>query len=104
MTGWQHDRRSRQERGYGARWDKLRKLAMGRDDWLCQPCKREGKATPAREVDHIIPKSQGGTDDLSNLQGICPDCHKAKTAQESADAQGRRTRPTIGADGWPVTK
>ena len=104
MTGWKHDRRSRQERGYGARWDKLRKLAMDRDDWLCQPCKREGRATPAREVDHIIPKSQGGTDDLDQLQAICKTCHQEKTQREAAEAQGRKSKPRIGADGWPVTK
>ncbi|MGE8515762.1 MAG: HNH endonuclease [Alcaligenes nematophilus] len=35
-------------------------------------------------MDHIIPKSQGGTDDLENLQTICGDCHKAKTLKESS--------------------
>ena len=105
MTGWKHDRRSRHERGYGARWDKLRKLAMDRDDWLCQPCQREGRATPATECDHITPKSQGGTDHLGNLQAICTDCHNAKTAQEAADAQRElrnQGRSYVAEDGWPV--
>ncbi|MFB9085519.1 HNH endonuclease [Erwinia tracheiphila] len=37
---------------------------------------------PAAEVDHIIPKYQGGTNDDSNLEGICKACHRAKTPRE----------------------
>ena len=101
---WQHDRRSRQERGYGRAWEKAREAALSRDMHLCQPCQREGRATPAREVDHITPKHKGGTDDLGNLQSICTDCHKAKTAQESAGAQGRthRRKRRVGLDGYPI--
>lgn len=40
--------------------------------------------TPATEVDHITPKAEGGTDDRSNLQGLCTDCHKAKTKADQA--------------------
>jgi HNH endonuclease. len=36
----------------------------------------------AKHVDHIIPKSQGGTDDDGNLQSLCAACHRAKTARE----------------------
>jgi 5-methylcytosine-specific restriction protein A len=38
--------------------------------------------TIATEVDHIVPKSQGGTDDDDNLQAICSPCHKTKTGSE----------------------
>lgn len=39
----------------------------------------------ATEVDHIIPLSQGGTDDDSNLMAIAGyPCHARKTARESA--------------------
>jgi 5-methylcytosine-specific restriction protein A len=62
---------------------------MDRDDWLCQPCQRKGRIRPATEVDHIMPKSRGGTDDLGNLAAICSDCHNAKTQREAAEAQGR---------------
>jgi len=56
---------------------------------------------PATEVDHIIPKAKGGTDDMSNLQAINKECHKKKTARE----QGRtlKQKITIGIDGYPVT-
>ncbi|MBF3094675.1 HNH endonuclease, partial [Pseudomonas aeruginosa] len=39
----------------------------------------------ATEVDHIIPLSQGGTDDDANLMAIAGyPCHARKTATESA--------------------
>ena len=30
------------------------------------------------DVDHRIPKKHGGTDDLSNLQGMCRHCNRSK--------------------------
>jgi 5-methylcytosine-specific restriction enzyme A len=53
-------------------------------------------------VDHITSKAKGGSDDLENLQAICDDCHKAKTADEAAEARGRRVKRRIGIDGWPL--
>jgi len=37
---------------------------------------------PATEVDHIVPKSAGGSDSMENLQGLCKPCHSRKTAYE----------------------
>jgi len=101
MPGWNPEGKTTTERGYGWQWQK-RRLAVLRAEPLCRPCRAKGKVTPAAQVDHIKPKAQGGADDADNLQPICAECHVAKTAQESAEAQGRRMKPTIGADGWPV--
>jgi len=60
------------------------------------------KLTEAKQVDHITPKAQGGTDDMDNLQSICVECHTTKTQLEAAEAQGRKAKPTIGVDGWPI--
>ena len=102
MAGWAAI--SRHDRGYGSSWTKTRARILERDLHLCQPCIKGGRPTAAQEVDHIIPKADGGTDDDENLQAICRECHKVKTQQEAAKAQGRSYRPkhTIGADGWPV--
>lgn len=91
-------RTSRHARGYGAAWDKLRVFVLRRDKGLCQPCLKRGRTELATEVDHIIPKAKGGTDDEANCQAICRACHADKTTLES----GGRPRATIGADGWPV--
>jgi len=81
-------RASASERGYGNAWMKLRNLVMQRDCGLCQPCLKAGRVTPARQVDHIVSKSEGGTDDEANLQAICLECHKAKTGREAAQGRG----------------
>lgn len=91
-------RESRHKRGYGAAWDRVRKQALRRDNHLCQPCLSRGHITAAEAVDHITPKARGGTDDLSNLQSICGDCHNDKTATEAAEAQGRDIRPRVRFD------
>ena len=76
-------RGNRHERGYGTAWSKLRELVLKRDQGLCQPCAATGRVTLAKEVDHKVPKAEGGTDDESNLQGICHACHLTKTAAEA---------------------
>jgi 5-methylcytosine-specific restriction endonuclease McrA len=101
VASWQKERGTRQERGYGAAWQRIRKLAIARDRGLCQTCLAKSKVTPFDEVDHIKPKAQGGTDNLDNLQCICKPCHAVKTSAEGAQAKGYRVRKTIGADGWP---
>jgi 5-methylcytosine-specific restriction protein A len=55
---------------------------LERDRGLCQVCLLNGRTTLASEVDHIVGKAQGGSDDESNLQAICDTCHDAKTASE----------------------
>jgi len=74
------------KRGYGASWRKIRKIALDRDQFCCVLCRAAGKIAPAHAVDHIVPKTSGGTDALSNLQSLCRSCHKAKTQQEAAQA------------------
>ena len=76
-------RGSRHERGYGYAWEKLRAQIMKRDGYQCQECKRQGRLTAARDVDHIVNKARGGDDDPANLQALCRPCHVAKTQAES---------------------
>lgn len=76
-------RGNRHERGYGTAWTKLREFVLKRDEGLCKPCKAAGRVTLASEVDHRIPKAEGGTDDESNLQAICRTCHLDKTQAEA---------------------
>ena len=96
---WDTDKRgNRHQRGYGYTWEKTRKQILVRDDHLCQVCLNQGKLTPGNEVDHIIPKAKGGTDDQDNLQTICTDCHKQKTIKET----GRKIKVTYDVNGNPI--
>jgi 5-methylcytosine-specific restriction protein A len=98
---WDHGKRSRHARGYGAAWTKLRARILARDCHLCQTCAAAGRLSAATAVDHIVPKAHGGTDDPSNLAAICAPCHREKTAAEAARAQGRKPRRRVefGPDG-----
>ena len=81
-------RGSRQSRGYGAEWEQTRKRILSRDKGLCQMCMADGKLRPAKQVDHKVPKFEGGTDGDKNLQAICLTCHQAKTAAEARRGRG----------------
>jgi 5-methylcytosine-specific restriction protein A len=78
-------------KGRGGRpWQRKRNNVLRRDSYECQSCLREfGRHVWADEVDHIIALSEGGTDDESNLEGICIPHHKKKTAEESKRALTR---------------
>lgn len=77
-------RLSRQERGYGAEWDRIRRVVLAEEAYICQYCGR-----PANTVDHITPKSQGGTDERHNLAACCARCQQRKAAREGNAAKGR---------------
>lgn len=35
------------------------------------------------DIDHVLPLADGGSNDISNLQALCPSCHRVKTAREN---------------------
>ena len=70
--------RSKDGRGYGWRWQKVRKMKLRRSP-MCEDCKTE----PATEVHHIIAKRDGGRDGFDNLQALCKPCHSRKTVAEA---------------------
>lgn len=72
------------ERGYGHAWRKLRERVLKRDNYLCVKHYAIGEVVMATDVDHIVSKEQGGTDDMENLQSLCSPCHKEKTAREDS--------------------
>ena len=78
-----HDatRKNAYQRGYcGKKWAATRKQVIVRDCSKCQAC---GKIVVGKDaqVDHVIPKKRGGTDDLENLCLLCLTCHARKTAR-----------------------
>ncbi len=55
----------------------LRRHVLARDGYTCQYCGRYGQAVRL-EIDHIVPVSKGGTNDVKNLVTACFDCNRAK--------------------------
>jgi len=53
--------------------ENLRMACLIRDDYTCQYC---GKSNCKLEAHHIVFKSNGGSDTITNLISLCSDCHK----------------------------
>lgn len=102
---------SRQSRGYGPEWTRLRTQVIERAKGMCEECARQGRVTMGRDVDHKVSKakakvlgwSKAKTESIANLQYLCVPCHKRKTAEETGRTY-REPRPAIGLDGWPEEK
>lgn len=77
-------RGSASERGYGAAWRVIRDAYLA-DHPDCVSC-----GAPATDVDHIIARRWGGTDDEENLQALCHECHAKKTAKRDGGFGNRR--------------
>lgn len=77
-----YDRDPAKKKRYGRSWRRIRDQQLTEHP-LCEQCMKIGKTTPAREVHHIEPLSQGGTNELKNLMSLCTRCHSEITARES---------------------
>lgn len=86
-----------QERTRGRKWTRIRKAKLMQNP-LCEHCDRRGVVSLAKEVDHIVSLEAGGTDDPSNLQSLCKDCHYKKTQKD----QGNTYKVAYDKDGMPI--
>jgi hypothetical protein len=64
-----------------------KQLIAALEDYQCQLCgwqlewtNEAGKMMRRIDIDHIIDKAIGGTEETSNLWALCPNCHAKKTA------------------------
>ncbi len=58
----------------------VRVSVLHRNKYKCVFCGRSAKQVQL-EVDHIIPFSKGGSNNLNNLQTLCIDCNRGKGAR-----------------------
>lgn len=84
-AAWQHRRRGHRPISGSIRYE-----VLSRAKFKCELC---GISADEKnlEVDHIFPKSLGGTDDLSNHQALCYSCNAAKRNTDDTDFREFKT-------------
>jgi 5-methylcytosine-specific restriction endonuclease McrA len=63
----------------------LRYQVLSRDGGRCVLCGRSQADGVKLHVDHILPRSQGGTATLDNLQTLCAPCNRGKSNRDQRD-------------------
>mgnify|MGYP006423079813 FL=1 len=72
--------------GYGGISPRVAKLVK-RQKGRCNHCGQHFHNEDQIEVDHVVPKSQGGKDTYNNLQALHRHCHDVKTRQDESQAR-----------------
>ena len=62
---------------------KQKHVLFGRQEGRCGGCKTEF-LFKIMEVDHVVPRSRGGSDHPENLQLLCPNCNRIKGDRDMA--------------------
>jgi len=68
--------------GYKGEYLKNRAVVL-KDEPVCRIC----GIRPSTTVDHIIPKSKGGSDQRENLRGVCKSCHDKRSQRQAAEGR-----------------
>jgi len=58
----------------------VKKTVAASQEWKCKHC--SNILDQCYEIDHIICVKDGGTNDETNLQALCPNCHRKKTSKD----------------------
>jgi 5-methylcytosine-specific restriction endonuclease McrA len=61
----------------GKDWKIRRQECAERDDYRCRYCGRDIAGNFA-DPHHVVPRGNGGSDNMDNLRTLCRDCHNLK--------------------------
>ncbi|CAB4222043.1 HNHc domain containing protein [uncultured Caudovirales phage] len=77
-----------------AQFKRQRLRVLARDQYTCQYCGTVG----ATHCDHVIPKVDGGSDEMDNLVASCARCNQLKGSKSVGVFLGRRSAPLVFSD------
>ena len=77
-------RGTRQDRGYGAEWMRLRARALRAQPW-CGDCMTEGRPDNPLTGDHIVPLSAGGRNEPGNIRILCRRCNSVRGGMRATE-------------------
>jgi len=80
----------------GVNWKKVTtETLFNRDDGICNICGKELNIDDLFEIDHIIEKAKGGSDDISNLRIVHLSCHRKRHHPNRVALPTKRTHYDI---------
>jgi len=69
----------------------VRQMVAERANWRCEYCQSpEDLAPQSFTLEHIVPSSQGGSDDLDNLAYACQGCNSSKYVKTKAQIRSQK--------------
>jgi diadenosine tetraphosphate (Ap4A) HIT family hydrolase len=83
---WSHRRKSAAYVSGTLRYEVLKRAVF-----RCELCGASAEDR-ALEVDHIVPRNAGGSDDLTNLQALCYSCNAMKRDRDTTDFRSMADR------------
>jgi 5-methylcytosine-specific restriction protein A len=81
---------------------RLRQAKLRSVDYLCEPCRQQGRLVEAVEVHHVVPLAAGGDPfpPLSGLEALCDDHHKQTHGSKPKVGTDPATGLPVGAHWW----
>ncbi len=75
----------------GIRWQVFK-----RDKWKCVSCGRSAENNIILHIDHIIPRSKGGKNEMDNYQTLCETCNIGKSNKDETDLRSKNNYSLTG--------
>lgn len=69
-------------------------ICSGVDGYAC-PLSGKTFDQSGFQIDHIVELADGGTDDVSNLQALCPSCHSVKTQLSARKRKSKKSSKSV---------
>lgn len=69
----------------GIRWQVFK-----RDNWKCVACGRSAEENIILHIDHILPRSKGGKDEMNNYQTLCETCNIGKSNKDETNLRNNK--------------